>query len=151
MKPAVVCAIAIGVGALAFFGGMQYQKSQRGSNFTGQMAGGNRGFNPRMNEGVQGNGGNQMPGGTKENGFQAKKPVSGEIVSIDKNTITVKTQDGSSKIITYSDQIKVNKISEGTISDLKTGVQITVAGEESTSGIVNAQSISIGSVPTQGK
>lgn len=123
-----IIVIAVVVGALGFFGGMQYQKSKGGSFAPGRFQ----------------NGLNRPSGTQARGGFQGGRPVSGEIVSIEENTITVKTQDGSSKIVIYSDSTKVNKTSEGSKEDLKTGEQIMVIGTEGTDGIVTAQSISIG-------
>lgn len=120
--------IAVIVGALGFFGGMQYQKSKRGS------------FTPRQFQ----NGLDRLGGIQTRVGLQGGRPVNGEIISIDEKTITVKTQDGSSKIIIYSDSTNVNKTSEGSMEDLRTGEQIMVIGTEGTGGTVTAQSISIG-------
>jgi hypothetical protein len=117
--------VAIVIGFLGFFGGMQYQKSQR---VTFPQGLGQRGM------------GNQRT-------FMGNRPVSGEIAGLDDKTITVKSQDGSSKIIVYSASTKVNKTTEGAISDLKTGEQIMVIGTEGTDGTVTAQSISVGSLP----
>ncbi len=126
-----VIALLLGGGA-GFFAGIQYQKNQRSSFFNGT----NQRFNGRMN---------QQPG----NGFRAGgamgRPVSGEITSLDENTLTIKTQDGSSKIVVYSSSTKVNKSSEGSTVDLKVGEQVTVFGSQSAEGTVTAQSISLGS------
>lgn len=121
---------AVIVGALGFYGGMQYQKSRRGS-FLGRSA---QGF----------------PSGTNQQGGNARqrngmgRPVSGEITSMDESTITIKTQDGSSKIVIYSTSTKVNKTSEGSISDLKVGEKINAIGSEGSDGTITAQSISVG-------
>lgn len=119
--------IAVVVGVSAFYGGMQYQKSKRATFTPGQFQNGlNR-------NGVQ-----------TRNGFQGNRPVSGEVVSVDDNTITVKTQDGSSKIVIYSDSTKVNKTSDGSVDDIKVGEQAMIIGTESSEGTVIAQNISIG-------
>lgn len=121
--------IAVVVGVLGFFGGRQYQKGKSGNFNRGQFQ----------------NGAARLSGIPGRNGvFQGGRPVSGEIVSVEEKTITVKTQDGSSKIVIYSDSTKVNKTSESSKEDLKTGEQIMVIGTESTDGTVTAQSISIG-------
>lgn len=122
--------VAILVGALGFYGGIQYQKSRRGSFGPGQFP--NASGRPAGMEG--GNG-----------AFQGGRPVSGEITSLDEETMTVKTEDGSSKIIIYSDSTQVNKTSEASKSDLQVGEEVTVIGSESSEGTITAQSISIGS------
>jgi hypothetical protein len=125
--------VAVIVGGAAFFGGMQYQKYQVPS-FAGRPGA----FGQRM----MGQGGTI---GTGQGGTPMRSGsfASGEITSIDSNTITIKTQDGSSKIIIYSDSTKVNKTSDGSKSDLKVGERITAVGTES-SGSITAQDISIG-------
>jgi len=129
--------IIIVVGALGFYGGIQYQKSQRGNfsaNGTQRFAGGT----------------NQQVGTTRQGRAIGFIPVNGEITSLDESTVTIKTQDGSSKIIIYSTSTKVNKMSEGSKSDLKVGEQITAIGSEGSDGTVTAQSISIGNGMFQG-
>jgi len=122
--------VAIVVGGLAFYGGMLYQKSQRTRVNSGQLQGGPNG----------------VPSGTQtRNGkTQNNRPVSGEIISVENNTITVKTQDGSSKIVIYSDSTTVSKTSDGSKDDLKIGEQVTVTGSEGTDGTVTAQTMFIG-------
>jgi hypothetical protein len=120
--------VAIIVGAAAFYGGMQYQKSQRAS-FVGNQTlfrngeGGN--FKGRF-----GNGNN--------------RPVIGEIINQDDNSITVKMQDGSSKIVILSDQTMINKASTGTKGDLKTGERVTAFGTTNADGSVTARNVSVG-------
>ena len=118
--------VAIVVGGAAFFGGMQYQKSQRG-NFAGAE------FRNR-------NGG---PDGSQDR-FGNNRPVSGEVLSVDDNSMTVKMQDGSSKIVILSDQTTINKASTGAKSDLKTGERVTAFGTANSDGSVTAQNVSIG-------
>lgn len=129
--------IAVVIGALGFYGGIQYQKSQRGSFPEGTTQGFPGGTNQQGGTGRQGN----------TTGF---RPVSGEITSLDGSTITIKTQDGNSKIIIYSTSTKLNKTSEGSVSDLKVGEQVTAIGSESSDGTVTAQSISVGNGMLQG-
>ena len=77
-----------------FFGGMKYQQSKRNAAFGNRMQEGSvQGFRTG-----QGQGGNRM-------GF---RPVTGEIISSDDKSITVKTQDGGSKIIILSDKTEIN-------------------------------------------
>jgi ribosomal protein S1 len=116
--------IALIVGGLSFYGGTLYQKGKTPSIGSRQFQNGDR------PSGMQG----------RQNG----QPVSGEITSIENNSITVKTQDGSSKIVIYSDSTKVNKTSEATKDDLKVGEQIMVVGTTGTDGTVTAQSVSLG-------
>jgi hypothetical protein len=129
--------ITIVVGLLGFYGGIQYQKSQRVSfsaNSAQRFAGGT----------------NQQSGAARQGRAAGFNPVSGQITSLDKSTITIKTQDGSSKIVVYSSSTKVNKTSEGSMSDLKVGDQIMTIGSTASDGTVTAQSISVGGKIFQG-
>ncbi len=131
--------IVVVVGALGFYGGMQYQKGQgQGRNFSG---GANQGFP---------NGTNQTRKTGEEGRAMGSRPISGEITSLDEGSITIKTEDGSSKIVIYSTSTKVNQTSEASASDLKVGGQITAIGSEDSQGTVTAQSISIGGAMFQG-
>jgi cytochrome c biogenesis protein ResB len=122
----VTIMVALLVGGLAFYGGMQYQRMQRG-NFAGQMAN-------RNNGGFQGN--RMFANGNR--------PVSGEIISQDDNSITVKMPDGSTKIVIISDKTTINKASAGAKTDLKTGERVTAFGTANSDGSMTAQNVSIG-------
>lgn len=115
--------LVIVVGGGAFFGGMKYQQSKRTAltrQFNGQQG----------TRGIQG----------ARNGF---RPVSGEIIGSDDKSITVKLQDGSSKIILLSDKTEINKADSGTKEDLKTGEKVMVIGQENSDGSVTAQNIQL--------
>lgn len=131
-NPVIITVIIALVGGAAFFGGMQYQKTQTSSPMQGQFRGPN-GSAPQG--GFQG-----RAGGTN----QGMMPVSGEIISQDDTSITVKMQDGSSKIVILSDDTTINKASEGTKSDLKTGETVTAFGTTNSDGSITAQNVSIG-------
>jgi len=132
----VTVIVAVIVGGLGFFGGMQYQKANaKPSGPSGQFqALGNGQGRP---EGFTGRNGTTPGGG----GFS---PVNGQIIEIDGETITVKTPEGDSKIVIYSNSTNVNKTSEGSLSDLVVGEEIMVIGNEGTNGTVTAQTISVG-------
>jgi len=135
----ITTVIAVVVGAVAFFGGMQYQMRQRpamSGEFTNRMGG------PRG----QGTSGGTQGGPRVMTGMA---PVSGEIISQDDTSITVKMPDGSSKIVILSDQTTVSKSSEGTKTDLKTGEQVTAFGTQNQDGSITAQSVSIGGSDVQ--
>ena len=71
------------------------------------------------------------------------RPVSGEILSVDANSLTVKLPDGSSKIVTFSDTTQINKADKATAADLKTGVTVAVFGTTNSDGSVTAQNIQL--------
>ena len=118
IKTLYVVILVVIVGAGAFFGGMQFQKSQR------------PGFGQRGQLGLQ----------LGRNG-QSGRPVSGEIVSMDDKSITVKLMDGSSKIVILSSSTAINKQATGSASDLKTGERVLVVGTQNSDGSVTGQSI----------
>jgi hypothetical protein len=134
MIPMIILACACAVGG--FFGGMKYQQAQKPS--FGQFANGNRQGAGGM---TAGNGRTQTTGtGTARTGF---RPVAGDIVNSDDKSITVKMQDGSTKIVLVTTKTTINKASEATIVDLKTGEKVNVFGTENTDGSVTAQTIQL--------
>lgn len=110
-----------------FFAGMKYQEGKQ-TSFSQQ--GGNRTGNQR----------GQFPGGGNRNGF---RPVTGEILSRDDTSITVKLQDGSSKIVLVSDKTQISKASEATKTDLTVGTRVAVFGQDNSDGSVTAQNIQL--------
>lgn len=131
----VTTIVAVIVGGLGFFGGIQYQKvnanpARPGGQFQQLDNGQNR------PAGLTGRNGTATRGGVS--------PVSGEILSIDDKSITVKSQDGSNKIVVYADSTNINKSSEGSFADLQVGEEVMVIGTEDANGTVTAQTISVG-------
>jgi hypothetical protein len=120
------------VGAGSFFGGVKYQQSKR--NSTAQFLGG-RDVGNRQQGGVANN--------RNGNGF---RPVAGQILAMDNQSITVKLADGSSKIVILSGNTVYNKTQAGSLSDLKVGDNISVFGTTNTDGSVTAQNIQIGAL-----
>ncbi len=66
----------------------------------------------------------------------------GEILSEDDKSITVKMEDGSSKIVLISDTTQINKTDPGAKSDLTVGTKVGVFGVDN-NGTVTAQNIQI--------
>ena len=117
--------LVIAVGAGAFFAGMKYQQSKRQASFSGQF----------------GQGQGQRTGmGANRMGF---RPVNGDIISSDDKSITVKLQDGSSRIVLLSDKTVYFKSSTGLKSDLKIGDKVAAFGTENSDGSVTAQNIQL--------
>lgn len=125
-KIIIVGAIVIGT---AFYGGVMYGKSMNPSRVqfaNGQFSGNQNGA---RTTGIR-NGVND--------GFTA-----GEIISKDATSVTIKMQDGSTKIALVATSTQVMKTSSGTLSDLTVGTNITITGTSNSDGSVTAQSVQI--------
>ena len=142
----VFVALLILVGAGSFYGGMKYSQSknpfsnlqgaiqeQRGKLF--QQAGGAGGTGFRDGGGANKNGG----GGNRIGSNFA----TGDIISKDSQSVTLKLQDGGSKIVFFSPSTTIMKTSAGTPDDLGTGISITANGSSNADGSLTAQSIQI--------
>lgn len=120
--------VAVVFGAVGFFGGMQYQKSQRQNYFSGQ-------FNMMGQSGVRrfsGQGGNTNA-----------SAVRGEILSTDNNSITVKLPDGSSKLVLLGSNTNITEATSASKESLKAGQQVAVFGSSNSDGSVTAQNIQL--------
>ena len=143
MNKNMIMAGAVGVILIggAFYGGMTYQKSMtpaRG-NFTA---------------GATGQARSGRTGAFGANGGA----VSGAILSKDASSITIKMQDGSTKIVLTNASTSVMKASTGTFADLMAGTNVTAIGTANSDGSITAASVSIrpagftqGRVPTTGQ
>ena len=134
MKPLYVVIIALVVAGAAFFGGMKFQQSKSSGNT--QFRQFQRGPNGQ-------NGPSRQGGGNVQGRFGGGRPVMGEIISKDDNSITVKMQDSSTKIVILSNSTSINMASEGTKSDLTEGTKVGVFGNENPDGSVTAQNVQI--------
>ncbi|MDE1970059.1 MAG: hypothetical protein KGI50_00555 [Patescibacteria group bacterium] len=117
------------VGGGAFYAGMKYNANTR-AQFTGSAAMNARFSGPRS-------GGGTLRGGNG-GGF-----VSGNIIASDATSITVKLQDGSSKIILVSPSTPIMKSVAGTRADLVSGKQVIAAGTQNSDGSLTAESIQL--------
>lgn len=121
----------------SFYAGMVYGKSgmpARSQFGNGQFTGNLNGMGG-MRSGMGG-------------GFTA-----GEIISKDATSITIKMQDGSTKIVLISDSTQVMKTAAGSSEDLSIGANVTVTGTTNSDGSVTGQSVQIrpaGSAPLSG-
>jgi hypothetical protein len=119
--------------AASFWGGTLYAKqgtSARG-NF-GQFGMGNGTF---MRTGA---------GGFSTMGGRASGSVtSGEVLSQDGSSITLKLMDGGTKIVLLSASTTVSKTSAGSVGDLSPGTSVFVMGTQNSDGSITAQSVQL--------
>ena len=136
-KTIIIAIVAIlVVGSVSFYAGMQYGKSKN------QTASGNfANLSPqerqaRMQPGGGGAGG---PRGTRAGANFA----TGEIISKDDKSITIKSGDGGSKIVFFSNATQIMKTASSSPAELKVGEQITTNGTANSDGSLTSQSIQI--------
>lgn len=125
--------VVILVGAGSFYGGMTYAASTARSAFAAR--GGNLGMGQNGPTGGR-QGGRGALGGS--GGFN-----SGDVISKDDKSVTIKLPTGGSKIIFYSGTIEVGKFINGTMDDIKIGETVSVTGSVNTDGSVTATSIQV--------
>jgi hypothetical protein len=118
--------VSIIVVAGSFFGGIQYQKTKY----------------PKFSGGLSGMGERNQMG--QRNGNVGMSQVRGTLLNKDENSITVKLQDSSSKIVLFTDSTLINKTEKGTKDDLKEGEEISVFGKTNSDGSVTAENIQVG-------
>lgn len=128
--PIVLLLIGLGAG---FYGGMQYRNYQL-SKARGNFAAGNG-----TQRFIGQNG--QRPGG--QNGEFRNGAVAGSILSMDDKSITVKLNDGSTKIVLFSDSTTYNNTVTAAKTDLKVGDNVAVFGTPNSDGSVTAQSVQL--------
>lgn len=125
----MVAAVVV-IGAGSFYGGMKYGQQ---SGLAAASQGNFRGTGGGGTGGARRGGPNGMGGDV----------ASGEIISRDNKSITVKLRDGGSKIIFIADSTQVMKSISGTVSDLAVGDQVMSFGTANADGSITAKSIQI--------
>lgn len=129
-----IIVVAVIAGAVGMGLGMKLEQRKLGALVTaGSFMNGGSGRTSGMM------GGNTQARGNR-GGF---RPVSGEIISQDDKSITVKLTDGSSKIVLLGSSTTINKADTATKSDLVTGKKVAVFGSENSDGSVTASSIQL--------
>ncbi|KKT29273.1 hypothetical protein A3G55_02825 [Candidatus Giovannonibacteria bacterium RIFCSPLOWO2_12_FULL_44_25] len=132
-----IIAVALVVGGASFYGGMTYAGNKAAVDRQERMQqfGANAGAGFRSGAG-------QRDG---QGGFTA-----GEIIAKDDKSVTIKIQDarlpdgqGGSKIIFLSDSTKIAKSTDGALSDLEVGKNISVNGVPNSDGSITAQTIQL--------
>ncbi len=116
----ILAVLLVLAGGGGFYAGMKYQESKR----------------PRARFG------NFQGAGQFQRGQQFR-PVNGEIISTDDQSITVKLQDGSSKIVLLTDTTTISKSADAEETDLKVGEKVAAFGTENSDGSLTGQNIQL--------
>ncbi len=138
----IIIIIMVVIAAGAFYGGMVYGKSKNSAsqnafgNFRNMTAGERQQL--MQSGGFAGRGTN---GGGNAQG--AVNFTSGDIISKDDKSITVKLRDGGSKIIFYSDSTQVMKLASSTAANLQIGETVSANGTANSDGSLTASSIQV--------
>lgn len=120
-----------------------------GSFFAGTKYGQSKGLAPRnfsdfgvMRAG-QGQQNDQQTGAVRMGGRGNNGFLSGEIISKDDTSITVKLPDSGSKIIFLSEKTSITKSTDGDSLDLETGKTVMINGTTNSDGSLTATNIQI--------
>lgn len=71
------------------------------------------------------------------------RPVRGEVVSLDKNSMTVKLPNGNSEIVVFGPSTQFAQSSTASASDVKTGSTVMAVGTQNSDGSVTASDVQI--------
>lgn len=124
----VVC---LAIAGLSFWGGMKYENTKSSSDKMANRSPGEFNFNQ--------NGASRM--GQNTRGGMGGGLVSGEVISMDDKSMTIKLRDGGSKIVFFSPSSKVEKTVDGVIADVAIGKSVMITGTANPDGSVSATSI----------
>ncbi|MEK7598985.1 MAG: hypothetical protein AAB474_00835 [Patescibacteria group bacterium] len=144
---AIVIATTVVVGGGAFFGGMKYTESKSPRRLSQGDFQNLQNLSPeerqqRLRE-LGANAAGGFRGGPGGGGMRAGSFTAGEIISKDDKSVTIKLQDGGSKIVFLSDSTEITKSAQGFLNDLEVGKNISVNGTANSDGSVTAQSIQL--------
>lgn len=127
------------VGVLIIGGGSFYA----GTKFAGGSdapAGFPQGQGGQLRTGQNG----QAFGGARTGQGMSGGITTGQILSKDDTSITVKLPDGGSKIVFLTASTTITKSSAGSVNDLTVNENVVVNGAANSDGSINAQSIQLG-------
>ncbi len=130
--PMIVGFLVIGAGS--FYGGMTYAQ-KTASPMLGMP-------NGQMGQ-MRGMGGNAPGGATAARGGMMGGMTSGEIISKDDTSVTLKLMDGGSKVVFLSASTTVATMSTGALEDLSNGTNVMVIGSTNSDGSVTATTIQV--------
>lgn len=129
MNKKTIIIILILIGAALFYGGWKLGQAKSASSSPASF--GSSGFGAFANNSRRGIG--------SGNGGAA----SGEVISKDSNSFTIKLRSGGSELILLSSSTPILKSSRGTLDDLQVGSTVTVQGQTGQAGTFNADLVQI--------
>ena len=133
--PIIIVSIIV-IGGGAFYGGMKYQQSK---NPTSGLSRQNfQNLSEEQRQQLQANAGGAFQGGNRTAGQDF---LAGEVISKDAQSLTLKIQDGGSRIVFLSSSTTVSKTAEGSLNDIEIGKQIMITGKQNSDGSYVAQAI----------
>lgn len=130
-----VIAVIIGVvlvGGGSFYAGMRYGQGGRG---TRNLGGGTVRFQ-------QGGAGMESARGIRGNGADSGF-TTGEVISKDDKSVTLKLRDGGSQIVFLPGSTAVMKTVGGSAADVSVGAQLVITGTANPDGSLTAQSVQV--------
>ncbi len=113
---------AVLAGALGFYGGVTYQKTQTQASFASRFGAGGQGGLARGQGGTNG-------------GRFGGNIATGTVIAQSADSITVKQASGGSKTVFVSSSTEVSKQQQLSISDVKVGDQVAAVGQQANGGI----------------
>lgn len=116
----IVAVLLIGAAGSSFVVGMKFQEHRQTLSF--------------------GRGGAQLRNNANRTNV---RPVTGQIIAVDDKSITIKQQDGSSRIVILSDKTTISKATDGVKTDLTKDTNVMVVGQVNADGSVTAQNIQL--------
>lgn len=144
-KNIITGAVILIVAGGMFYGGTIYEKNSlttQGLLRSANTQAGNRGGQGGPQGGPQGQ--RRQGGAMGANGAGLGGDfATGQVTAKDDTSITIKSQDGSSKIVFFSASTSIGKANQGSATDLAVGEQVMANGKSSADGSLSAQSIQI--------
>ena len=131
LLPIIIALVVIGGGA--FYGGMKYGQG------TYQIS---KNLSPEQQQLLQKKAGGAFPGGIKDKGAESNF-LNGEVIAKDEQSLTLKMQDGGSKIVFFSNSTEISKMTDGLIDDIEIGKQVMVGGDQNSDGSYTAETIQL--------
>lgn len=130
MKKKWIILICAGCAALAFYLGMLYEGSLAPTGFSGRGS-----FSSSTLAGLAARGG--------AGSFAGGGVLTGQVLSMDAESMTVQLPNGNSEVVFYSSSTAVVVPTPSSISKVSSGADVTITGTQNSDGSFVAQSIQV--------